>query len=272
MLQSRLIAKRPTFSSVDEKIANMILTMPFDADLTSTSLASLCDVSQSTIVRFAQKLGYTSFREFLGEYVTFKHQQPSSITLSASSSSVQRSKEVLDYIDAHASSASFVSGINTLMSASKLFIVVDEQSTLIGSLWYETFQKYGYDCTLITPLSSLLSLCEMSENSVVLFIESSESMWLLEAVLLSKHTSSKSVLMTQRLNSGLSGYVNHVINHMPTNSANANFEMMMGCTHVLTYIVDKIQSQYPEKITSSEASMKRIAAIKALAKHKHHDS
>ncbi|MBS3986491.1 MAG: MurR/RpiR family transcriptional regulator, partial [Erysipelothrix sp.] len=105
MLQSRFIAHRPTFSSVDEHIVQVILTMPYDPDLTSTSLAKRCDVSQSTIVRFAQKLGYASFREFLSDYVSFKHHQEGIIHLSESTTSLQRMKESLNYIEAYAQSS-----------------------------------------------------------------------------------------------------------------------------------------------------------------------
>jgi DNA-binding MurR/RpiR family transcriptional regulator len=266
MLQSRLIAKRPSFSSVDEHIAQIILSMPYDANLTSTSLASLCEVSQSTIVRFAQKLGYPSFREFLSDYVAYKLSQPT--PLSASSPlKISSSQANIDYIDAHASS--FQKAFQVVCEAKRLYVVYDHESVHGAEMMATTFQDYGVD-TQSVAYHSLTKLKDGQEGDVVVFCETQHSSLLLEAVLLSKHAQVHTILITQKVNSPCSDYIQHVIHTMPSqrDSALARLEYMSGCLQLLVHWIAYCEANVPTLIESRLAFKSRLKAISALAKHK----
>jgi DNA-binding MurR/RpiR family transcriptional regulator len=273
MLQSRLIAKRPFFSSVDEHIAHIILTMPFNPDMTSTSLAKECEVSQSTIVRFAQKLGYVSFREFLSDYVTFKYEQPSMQDNSLPTKSSQRMKEVFDYLDAHSQNPTFQKGLEALSNATSISLVIDEQSDLLGSLFETVFSSYLIPIHRLTPQSSLTPLLDLKSSDVVLFIQLKESKWMLEAMLCSKHALASCILITPLVESSLKGYANHVMPLMPiSNQELINIDHFHGCTYICSQWIDNMHKNHSEHVEHIKTLNQRSKAISALAQHKHHES
>ncbi len=273
MLQSRLIAKRPFFSNVDEHIAHIILTMPFDPDMTSTSLAKSCEVSQSTIVRFAQKLGYSSFREFLSDYITFKYEQPTTQEIGSLTKSTQRMKEVFDYLDAHSQNPSFQKGLEALANATSLNLVIDEQSDLLGSLFETVFSAYLIPVQRLTPQGSLTSLLNLKSSDVVLFIQLKESPWMLEAMLCSKHALATCILITPLVDSSLKGYAHHVMPLMPIPRLDfISLDYFHGCTYICSQWIDYFHKHHHEKAEQVKTLNQRRHAISALAQHKHHDS
>jgi DNA-binding MurR/RpiR family transcriptional regulator len=267
MLQSRLIAKRPSFSSVDEHIAQLILTMPYDGNMTSTSLAAKAKVSQSTIVRFAQKLGYPSFREFLSDYVAFKLSQPTPLTHLSSQLKMSLAQENIEYIDAHVSA--FQSTLKSLCEAKRLLVVYDDHSKLIAHMMVDTFQEYLFEAHLVSS-ASLNMLHEAQTKDVVIICEAQQSESLLSSVLLGKHAQHHTILITQKVNTILSDYVNEELHTLPTqrDKALANIEFMHGCMHILVHFIAYLETHYPTLNEERLAFKQRVNAIKALAKHK----
>jgi DNA-binding MurR/RpiR family transcriptional regulator len=266
MLQSRLIAKRPSFSSVDEHIAQIILSMPYDANLTSTSLASLCEVSQSTIVRFAQKLGYPSFREFLSDYVAYKLSQPTPLNAS-SQLKISSTQANIDYIDAHANSLH--GAFHILCEAKRLYVVYDYESVHGAEIMASTFQDYGVDTQCIA-FHELTKLKDGQVGDVVVFCETQHSTQLLESVLLSKHAQVHTLLITQKVNSPLSDYTQHIIHTMPSqrDPLHTRLEYVSGCLQILVHWIAYCEANAPALIEARLAFKARLKAISALAKHK----
>ncbi|PFG29228.1 MurR/RpiR family transcriptional regulator [Paramicrobacterium agarici] len=55
----------PTLSAAEARVAELLLADPEGSvELTITELAQQCGVSQATVARFAQSLGYTGYRDF----------------------------------------------------------------------------------------------------------------------------------------------------------------------------------------------------------------
>jgi DNA-binding MurR/RpiR family transcriptional regulator len=273
MLQSRLIAKRPFFSNVDEHIAHIILTMPFDPDMTSTSLAKSCEVSQSTIVRFAQKLGYASFREFLSDYVTFKYEQPSTQEIGSLTKSTQRMKDVYEYLEAHVQHPSFQKGLEAFANATSISLVIEDHSDLLGSLFETVFSAYLIPVQRLSPQGSLTSLLNLKSSDVVLFVHLKESQWMLEAMLCSKHALATCILITPLVDSSLKGYAHHVMPLMPITSPEyISLDHFHGCTYICSQWIDYFHNHHQEKTEQVKTLNQRRHAISALAQHKHHDS
>lgn len=66
MIKALLKSKMPQFSKQEKIIAEHLLNLDSDPRiLTSNALADQLGISQSTVIRFTQKLGYESFRTFL---------------------------------------------------------------------------------------------------------------------------------------------------------------------------------------------------------------
>jgi len=66
MIKALLKSKMSQFSKQERNIASYLLEMDTDPRiLTSNALAEQLGISQSTVIRFTQKLGYESFRSFL---------------------------------------------------------------------------------------------------------------------------------------------------------------------------------------------------------------
>ena len=66
MIKALLKSKMSHFSKQEKNIASYLLELDVDPRvLTSNALADQLGISQSTVIRFTQKLGYESFRTFL---------------------------------------------------------------------------------------------------------------------------------------------------------------------------------------------------------------
>lgn len=66
MIKALLKSKMDRFSRQEKNIAAYLLDLKSDPRvLTSNALAEQLGMSQSTVIRFTQKLGYESFRSFL---------------------------------------------------------------------------------------------------------------------------------------------------------------------------------------------------------------
>lgn len=269
MLQSRLIAKRPSFSSVDEHIAQVILTMPYDPDLTSTSLAQVCEVSQSTIVRFAQKLGYDSFRSFLSDYVAYKLAQPHVKLPSTSFGLVVRLKEGQDYIDAHAKTPHVVESLRMMCEAKRCVIIHESSNDDIAIMMMNTFHSLMKEAINVHA-DALTALGQLSEHDVIIVLEASDSTALLEAVLLCKHSQLSMVLVTQKVNSSLAAYMTHTVNTIAPaqHDTFAHLEFMQGCLHLMGYLIEMMQAHYSHHMEAKQSFEQRVTAIKALAQHK----
>ena len=79
MLQSKIRSMIQRCSKSELKIIDYIRNNPIDPKImTSSLLGKQLDISQSTIIRFTQKLGYGSFRAFLAD-ISLSSQSPSEI-------------------------------------------------------------------------------------------------------------------------------------------------------------------------------------------------
>ncbi len=79
MLQSKISSMIQRCSKSELKIIEYIRNNPIDPKImTSSLLGKQLDISQSTIIRFTQKLGYSSFRAFLAD-ISVSSQSPSEI-------------------------------------------------------------------------------------------------------------------------------------------------------------------------------------------------
>ncbi len=79
MLQSKIRSMIQRCSKSELKIIDYIRNNPIDPKImTSSLLGKQLDISQSTIIRFTQKLGYSSFRAFLAD-ISVSSQSPSEI-------------------------------------------------------------------------------------------------------------------------------------------------------------------------------------------------
>jgi RpiR family transcriptional regulator, murPQ operon repressor len=79
MLQSKIRSMIQRCSKSELKIIEYIRNNPIDPKImTSSLLGKQLDISQSTIIRFTQKLGYSSFRAFLAD-ISVSSQSPSEI-------------------------------------------------------------------------------------------------------------------------------------------------------------------------------------------------
>jgi DNA-binding MurR/RpiR family transcriptional regulator len=68
MFRDRIKANYNTLSPSFRRLADFILNQPLDVALmTATELAQQMDIDAATVVRFAQTIGYTGFREMLKE-------------------------------------------------------------------------------------------------------------------------------------------------------------------------------------------------------------
>lgn len=63
----------PELTGSEMKIADYILANKGNIDkMTSSELAEILEVGQSTIIRFSQKLGYKTFKQFVNDMVNVR--------------------------------------------------------------------------------------------------------------------------------------------------------------------------------------------------------
>jgi len=161
-----ILDKKEKLSKGHKKIAEFILEHTEDATfMTAAELGKKLEISESTVVRFADKLGlsgYPELQDALQEYVKdrfynsgvseFSHETAEKwgVIATVLRSDMQRIHDTLEELDAE----SFASAVEAIMSAKHVYIVGLRNSAPLASFFYFYLNMLRRDVILLDTTSS----------------------------------------------------------------------------------------------------------------------
>ncbi len=161
-----ILEKKEKLSKGHKKIAEFVLDHTEDATfMTAAELGKTLEISESTVVRFADKLGlngYPELQDKLQEYVRGRYHNGGVPEFSQSTmekwgviatvlrSDMQRIHDTLEELNAE----SFAFAVNTIMSAKHVYIVGLRNSAPLASFFYFYLNMLRRDVILLDTTSS----------------------------------------------------------------------------------------------------------------------
>ncbi len=161
-----ILEKKEKLSKGHKKIAEFVMERTEEATfMTAAELGKALDISESTVVRFADKLGlggYPELQDKLQEYVRGRYYNGGAPEFSKTTmekwgviatvlrSDMQRIHDTLEELNAE----SFASAVNAIMSAKHVYIVGLRNSAPLASFFYFYLNMLRRDVILLDTTSS----------------------------------------------------------------------------------------------------------------------
>jgi len=211
------------FSLTEQRIIAYLEDDALDPlEMTSSSVANDLKISQSTVIRFVQKLGYSGFRSFMVDFNNkavlnpdFEHDI--SIDETDEKTQARMYKQYSDVLAITAQSNTTESikiAISMIKKARRIVVFGMENSGLIAQylsyqlLKYDIITHHSYDLHAIMYL-----IGQMNEEDLVILISESGETWELVEVARAATNRNMSILaITGKGKNSLSALSNHVLN------------------------------------------------------------
>ena len=217
----------PTLSKNHKKIANLILhNCDKAADLTANRLAKLLDISESTVVRFANKLGFEGYQEF---QVAVEELIRSSLTpnqriemmkkrigradivecvMEADISKIRYTVDTLDR-------AAFNKSVDAILSSNRVYIAGARSSEPIAKILYYNLSLICDNVKFVNPTYSseiyeqMFSICET--DTLIAFSFPRYSSKMVNSVKFASDNNAKVVVFTDSKSSPLAEYATYLL-------------------------------------------------------------
>lgn len=221
---SLIRAKYNTFSASQKVVADYVLNHPNEVMLnTLVEIASACNVSETTVLRFLHKINFNSYQLFkinitqeiskdtpnvVYEDIHFKDttQQIIGKIISSTVSSLQDSIEVID-------PGVIKKVVNKITSSNKILIIGVGASASIATDMYHKLIKLGLNvvCCNDPHLINILSISLTPKDFLIVFSHSGESREVLDAVSIAKEQKCEVGAITSYAKSTLANRAKYVI-------------------------------------------------------------
>ena len=179
MFREKIQQKHDELTPSFRKLADFIQTNELDAAfMTATELADRLEVDAATVVRFAQELGYSGFRELSKEIqevvradlkASYTADLDAPEDLGLFRGLLVNEKHNLELVQDRLTEE-VESLLVTLLDADRIWIVGQGQSVYLSGLCAETLRGVGLPAVAIPadPLAAATNLKEIDENDVVI--------------------------------------------------------------------------------------------------------
>lgn len=217
--------------------------------ITSHQLATLTNTGQSTIIRFSQKLGYNSFREFLADISLVKQQELSDYdeikidesTYQTNHKVISQYRDILD-ITLNSNNDETIDHIAQLLwKAKKIIIFGVGNSNLFGEYLANQLIKLGITCLTSNSPHTIFSLIDQADpKETVLFLlsESGETYDVVKAAEIAKNNQVPIVVMTRNTKNTLYTYADHLLKTVSFAAKTRLNVTTMRCSQL--YLIDII--------------------------------
>lgn len=223
MFKAKLQTSYHNLTQSEKMIADYIVNhLDQIKTITSHQLAVLTNTGQSTIIRFSQKLGYNSFREFLADISLVKLDESSDydeITIDESTDHTNRKalsqyRDILD-ITINSNSNDTIDQIAKLIfKAKKVIIFGVGSSNLFGEYLANQLIKLGITCLTSQSSHTIFSHIDQADpNESLLFLisESGETFDVIKAAEIAKNNQMSIIVMTRNTKNTLYNYADHLL-------------------------------------------------------------
>jgi len=180
MIRTLLKSKMSQFSKQEKNIACYLLELDVDPRiLTSSALAEHLSISQSTIIRFTQKLGYESFRTFLADlnklYADEQVVKERDLhTTDSMKKLISRYEDAIHETNVLNQFDTIKQAVQLLLNADRIVVYGAANSSIFAEYLYSQLNKTGLFVQFSKGIhSSLVSVAQLSSKSAVVLISQS---------------------------------------------------------------------------------------------------
>ncbi len=172
----------PDLSRAEQRVARWVLEHPRQAANSKlAAVATACDTSEPTVIRFCRHLGLEGFRQFtirlteaLSRPAVFVHRNVSQDDTASDAVAKVMDASIRSLIDvrARATSMPFEAAVNTMMSGRQLVFVGLGASGRVANDAHHKFFRLGIPCTALTDTPTMLQFAAIATKGDILIIVS----------------------------------------------------------------------------------------------------
>jgi DNA-binding MurR/RpiR family transcriptional regulator len=214
MIKSKIKSMMQYLSKSEMMIADFIMDLHADPrTLTSSLLAEQLNVAQSTVIRFTQKLGYPSFREFLVDLnAEYSREIPFEEEVVADENTedtnlrmLAQYYDVLNITNRYNPAEYYDKAVALIRKARKIVLFGVGNSSIFCEYLGNQLTKLGFLASSYRDTHTFLVGCSMMEKEdlLILVSESGETKEILDAVAVAKHNGVPILAITGKAKSHL---------------------------------------------------------------------
>lgn len=252
MLQEKIRIQYDNMTKLEKKISEFILDQGFNINkMTSYEMAKELGIGQSSIIRFSQKLGYSSFRELLGDIsidIEINHRsediQVDEATKETNVKIKDQYYDILALTDQLNSSEVIDEAVQLMLNAGTILCIGSGHSNLFAEYFASQLLTSGVNTRSFTNLHLIFSqLLIMKESDlVVVFSESGESTEIVAAAREAKRLGIKIIAVTIASQNPLELLADVVLQTVDYKVRNFLRNSTMRCSQL--YIIDMLILNY----------------------------
>jgi len=180
MIKALLKSKMSQFSKQEKNIACYLLELDVDPRiLTSNALAEQLGISQSTVIRFTQKLGYESFRTFLVDlnkvYADDQRiKERDLLTTDSMKILISRYEDAIHETNVLNNTENIKQAVELILNADRIVVYGAANSSIFAEYLNNQLNKTGLFVQFSKGIhASLVSVSQLSSKSVIVLISQS---------------------------------------------------------------------------------------------------
>jgi len=180
MIKALLKSKMSQFSKQEKNIASYLLELDVDPRiLTSNALAEQLGISQSTVIRFTQKLGYESFRTFLVDLnkvyaEDLRVRERDLLTSDSMKILISRYEDAIHETNALNKAESIKQAVQLILNADRIVVYGAANSSIFAEYLNNQLNKTGLFVQFSKGIhAALVSVSQLSPKGVVVLISQS---------------------------------------------------------------------------------------------------
>ena len=261
-----------SFSKGQKKIANAILN-DYDkvADMTAAKLGRLVGVSESTVVRFANQLGYEGYSEFQNAVselmrtkltpiqrieMTKKRLGRSNLLEKVMESDVAKIKRTMENIDADA----FYSTVDALLDAKNIYIMGARSTEPIAKILYYNLSLIFDNVKFVEPKSTAEVFEQMftinSSDILIAFSFPRYSSMIINAVKYAHENGAKIAVITDSDISPLVEYATYLL--MAQSDMASFMDSLVAPISIINAIIVEITNRKEKEITERFDKLEKV--------------
>lgn len=271
-ISERIKAVYPTLSKGQKKIANAVLN-EYDkvAYLTAAKLGDMVGVSESTVVRFADELGFEGYSQFqlaVQELVRIKLTPNQRIEITKQrigrgdiidnvmESDINKIRYTLEHLDRDA----FRSAVDAILESKNIYVMGARSSEPIARLLSYNLSLIFDNVKLVVPTSSAEVFEQMysvgSDDVVIAFSFPRYSSKMINGVKFARNKEAKVVVFTDSLVSPIAEFANSLL---IAQSDMASFmDSLVAPLSIINAIIIEITSRREEQITERFDALEKL--------------
>ncbi len=256
----RMIIEQEKLSDTERVIADFFLNNKEKLNFSSARIAKKIHVSEASLSRFAQKMGYHGYREFIYQYQREFDRQEEGMDLEMESVFASY-HGILNKSHSRIDQEQMNRIVSLLMEKKKIFVYGFGSSGIAGEEFVLRLLRLGVDAKVITELHQMV-INENQLNSDVLAIGislSGETLEILDAMSKASRKGAKTILITSNEQMKSMGYTEVVITATQKNLELGNIvSPQLPILIILDLIFVKFLAQRKADVEQGDELWKRI--------------